>query len=84
MDKLSDSYLIFMATVSGEATGKGFYLYDNKRKASPDPELKKYIESSRSFAGVSVDPKVCMCACACSLNMDASSRDPSSVRYLHG
>eukprot|EP00268_Persea_americana_P031369 TRINITY_DN3050_c0_g2_i3.p1 TRINITY_DN3050_c0_g2~~TRINITY_DN3050_c0_g2_i3.p1 ORF type:complete len:728 (-),score=159.83 TRINITY_DN3050_c0_g2_i3:358-2541(-) len=43
---------------AGEATGKGFYLYDNKRKASPDPELKKYIESSRSFAGVSVDPKL--------------------------
>ncbi|KAK8671150.1 hypothetical protein V6N13_037755 [Hibiscus sabdariffa] len=42
---------------SGEATGKGFYLYDNKRKASPDPELNKYIEQSRSISGVAVDPK---------------------------
>ncbi|KAE8736040.1 Glyoxysomal fatty acid beta-oxidation multifunctional protein MFP-a [Hibiscus syriacus] len=42
---------------SGEATGKGFYLYDNKRKARPDPELNKYIEQSRSISGVAVDPK---------------------------
>ncbi|KAL5983703.1 hypothetical protein ACLOJK_017794 [Asimina triloba] len=42
----------------GEATRKGFYVYDNKRKASPDPEIQKYIEKSRSIAGVSVDPKV--------------------------
>ncbi|OMO98530.1 Crotonase superfamily [Corchorus olitorius] len=42
---------------AGETTRKGFYLYDNKRKASPDPELKKYIEKSRSISGVAVDPK---------------------------
>ncbi|XP_022722446.1 peroxisomal fatty acid beta-oxidation multifunctional protein MFP2-like [Durio zibethinus] len=42
---------------AGEATRKGFYLYDNKRKASPDPELKKYIEKARSISGVAVDPK---------------------------
>ncbi|XP_039048834.1 peroxisomal fatty acid beta-oxidation multifunctional protein MFP2-like [Hibiscus syriacus] len=42
---------------SGEATGKGFYLYDKKRKARPDPELNKYIEQSRSISGVAVDPK---------------------------
>ncbi|KAL4386205.1 hypothetical protein GQ457_09G023850 [Hibiscus cannabinus] len=42
---------------SGEASGKGFYLYDNKRKASPDPKLNKYIEQSRSISGVAVDPK---------------------------
>lgn len=44
--------------VSGEATRKGFYSYDNKRKPSPDPELYKYIEKSRSISGVAVDPKV--------------------------
>ncbi|KAK8619631.1 hypothetical protein V6N13_135913 [Hibiscus sabdariffa] len=42
---------------AGESTGKGFYLYDNKHKASPDLELKMYIEKARSISGVSVDPK---------------------------
>ncbi|XP_008810214.2 glyoxysomal fatty acid beta-oxidation multifunctional protein MFP-a [Phoenix dactylifera] len=39
---------------SGEATRKGFYKYE-KRKASPDPEIKKYIEKSRSMAGITPD-----------------------------
>ncbi|KAK7387916.1 hypothetical protein VNO78_22714 [Psophocarpus tetragonolobus] len=43
---------------AGETTCKGFYLYDDERKASPDPELKNYIEKARSISGVSVDPKV--------------------------
>ncbi|KAL5996179.1 hypothetical protein ACLOJK_026253 [Asimina triloba] len=43
---------------AGEATQKGFYVYDNRRKASPDPELKKYIEKSRSIAGVTADPEL--------------------------
>ncbi|XP_039020728.1 peroxisomal fatty acid beta-oxidation multifunctional protein MFP2-like [Hibiscus syriacus] len=43
---------------AGESTRKGFYLYDNKRKASPDLELKKYIEKARSISGVAVDPKL--------------------------
>ncbi|KAH1091268.1 hypothetical protein J1N35_018525 [Gossypium stocksii] len=42
---------------AGESTRKGFYLYDNRRKASPDPELKMYIEKARSISGVAVDPK---------------------------
>ncbi|KAI4372492.1 hypothetical protein MLD38_010714 [Melastoma candidum] len=41
---------------AGEATRKGFYIYDDKRKASPDPELKKYVEKARSISGVTVDP----------------------------
>lgn len=44
--------------VQGETTRKGFYVYNDKRKASPDPELKKYIEKSREISGISVDPKV--------------------------
>jgi len=44
--------------LTGETTRKGFYLYDDKRKASPDPELKNYIQKARSFTGFSVDPKV--------------------------
>ncbi|KAK7264651.1 hypothetical protein RJT34_32260 [Clitoria ternatea] len=43
---------------AGETTRKGFYLYDDKRKARPDPELKNFIEKSRSISGVSVDPKL--------------------------
>ncbi|GLT32513.1 hypothetical protein SLA2020_071760 [Shorea laevis] len=42
---------------AGETSRKGFYLYDDKRKASPDPELKKYIEKARSISAVSIDPK---------------------------
>ncbi|KAJ0035861.1 hypothetical protein Pint_24493 [Pistacia integerrima] len=40
-----------------EATRKGFYLYDDKGKARPDPELKKYIEKARSVSSVAIDPK---------------------------
>ncbi|KAK7292259.1 hypothetical protein RIF29_08037 [Crotalaria pallida] len=43
---------------AGEATRRGFYLYDDKRKASADPELKNFIEKARSISGVSVDPKL--------------------------
>ena len=50
--------LTFYGTCSGEATRKGFYIYDDKRKASPDPEIKKYIEKSRSMAGSAPDPEV--------------------------
>lgn len=42
----------------GEATRKGFYVYNDKRKASPDPEVKNYIEKARNMSGVSVDPKL--------------------------
>lgn len=45
-------------SVTGEATRKGFYKYDGKRKASPDPELMKYIEKSRNMAGVTPNPEV--------------------------
>lgn len=44
--------------MTGEGTRKGFYKYDEKRKASPDPEIKKYIEKSKSMAGINPDPKV--------------------------
>ncbi|EYU45545.1 hypothetical protein ABFS82_14G008100 [Erythranthe guttata] len=43
---------------AGETTRKGFYVYDEKRKASPDPEIKKYIEKSREISGVTIDPKL--------------------------
>lgn len=43
---------------AGETTRKGFYVYNDKRRASPDPELKKYIEKARSTSGVTIDPKL--------------------------
>ncbi|XP_048235008.1 glyoxysomal fatty acid beta-oxidation multifunctional protein MFP-a [Ricinus communis] len=43
---------------AGESTRKGFYIYDDKRKASPDPELRKYIEKARSISGAAIDPKL--------------------------
>eukprot|EP00271_Cylindrocystis_brebissonii_P012925 TRINITY_DN32437_c0_g1_i1.p1 TRINITY_DN32437_c0_g1~~TRINITY_DN32437_c0_g1_i1.p1 ORF type:complete len:724 (-),score=169.85 TRINITY_DN32437_c0_g1_i1:675-2846(-) len=36
----------------GEKNGKGFYLYDAKRKQQPAPELKDYLERSRKAAGL--------------------------------
>jgi enoyl-CoA hydratase/3-hydroxyacyl-CoA dehydrogenase len=47
-----------MHSVSGETTRKGFYVYNEKIEASPDPELEKYIDKSRSISGVTIDPKV--------------------------
>ncbi|MQM16741.1 hypothetical protein Taro_049700 [Colocasia esculenta] len=43
---------------AGEASRKGFYIYDDKKKARPDPEVNKYIEKSRNLAGVTPDPKL--------------------------
>ncbi|GMP56883.1 hypothetical protein CsSME_00021191 [Camellia sinensis var. sinensis] len=44
---------------AGEATRKGFYVYNDKRKASPDPEIKKKIvQKAREISGVNVDPEV--------------------------
>ncbi|XP_062108728.1 glyoxysomal fatty acid beta-oxidation multifunctional protein MFP-a [Humulus lupulus] len=43
---------------AGETTRKGFYTYGDKRRANPDPELKKYIEKSRNISGVDIDPKL--------------------------
>ncbi|XP_058077096.1 peroxisomal fatty acid beta-oxidation multifunctional protein MFP2-like [Magnolia sinica] len=50
--------IMFEDKRAGEATRKGFYVYDDKRKSSPDPEVKKYIEKSRSIVGITVDPKL--------------------------
>ncbi|GMP56880.1 hypothetical protein CsSME_00021189 [Camellia sinensis var. sinensis] len=43
---------------AGEATHKGFYVYNDKRKASPDPEIKKIVQNAREISGVNVDPKL--------------------------
>ncbi|TVU20971.1 hypothetical protein EJB05_30578 [Eragrostis curvula] len=43
---------------AGEATRKGFYKYEDKRKATPDPDIVKYIEQSRSMAGITPNPEL--------------------------
>ncbi|CAI9118844.1 OLC1v1020471C2 [Oldenlandia corymbosa var. corymbosa] len=43
---------------AGETTRRGFYVYDNKRKANPDAELSKYVQKAREMSGVTVDPKL--------------------------
>ncbi|KAL1803729.1 hypothetical protein DCAR_0935440 [Daucus carota subsp. sativus] len=43
---------------AGESTRRGFYVYNDRRKASPDPEVKKYIEKARSMSGITIDPKL--------------------------
>ncbi|KAL6503365.1 hypothetical protein OROGR_025288 [Orobanche gracilis] len=43
---------------AGETTRRGFYVYDEKRKAGPDPEIKKYVEKARVISGVTIDPKL--------------------------
>ncbi|CAK9136243.1 unnamed protein product [Ilex paraguariensis] len=42
----------------GERNGKGFYVYDGKQIASPDPEVMKYIEKARSISDVTIDSKL--------------------------
>ncbi|RZC62245.1 hypothetical protein C5167_024007 [Papaver somniferum] len=37
---------------------RGLYVYDNKRKARPDPEIAKYIEKAKSMSDAKVDPKL--------------------------
>ncbi|XP_047311340.1 glyoxysomal fatty acid beta-oxidation multifunctional protein MFP-a-like [Impatiens glandulifera] len=43
---------------AGEATRKGFYVYDGKRKASPDPEINKFVQKAREISGAKVDAKL--------------------------
>ena len=37
----------------GEKTGSGFYQYDAKRKAKPDPSLAPIVEASRKVSPLS-------------------------------
>ncbi|KAG6398614.1 hypothetical protein SASPL_140081 [Salvia splendens] len=43
---------------AGETTRRGFYVYDDKRRANPDPEIKKYIEKAKEMSGAAIDPKL--------------------------
>eukprot|EP00250_Pteridium_aquilinum_P001038 c11227_g1_i1 orf=376-2541(-) len=36
----------------GEKTRKGFYTYDERRRAKHDPEVRKYLDKSRSLANI--------------------------------
>ncbi|GMP68693.1 hypothetical protein CsSME_00028230 [Camellia sinensis var. sinensis] len=43
---------------AGEATRKGFYVYNDKRMASLDPEIKKIVQKAREISCVNVNPKL--------------------------
>eukprot|EP01018_Ginkgo_biloba_P027852 Gb_29566 [translate_table: standard] len=55
-DKRAGKYSV-MCIDASEKTRRGFYLYDDKRKARPDPEIMKYVEKSRNMAGLITDGK---------------------------
>ncbi|KAJ8535718.1 hypothetical protein K7X08_023438 [Anisodus acutangulus] len=42
----------------GESTCQGFYTYNDKGEASPDPEVSTYIEMARSMSGITIKSKV--------------------------
>ncbi|MCE2055900.1 hypothetical protein HAX54_043714 [Datura stramonium] len=42
----------------GESTFQGFYTYNDKGEASPDPEISKYIEMARSMSGITIKSKL--------------------------
>lgn len=44
--------------LAGEQNGKGFYVYDDKRKARPAPEVKDFIKQSQEDAGIMPNGKV--------------------------
>jgi enoyl-CoA hydratase/3-hydroxyacyl-CoA dehydrogenase len=44
--------------MAGEQNGKGFYLYDEKRKARPAPEIKDIIKGSQADSGIMPNGKV--------------------------
>ena len=41
-----------MAFFPGESTRMGFYIYDDNRQASTNPDIMKHIERARSISGV--------------------------------
>lgn len=44
--------------LAGEQNGKGFYLYDEKRKARPTPEIKDFVKESQAESGIMPNGKV--------------------------
>ncbi|XP_055829900.1 glyoxysomal fatty acid beta-oxidation multifunctional protein MFP-a-like isoform X2 [Solanum dulcamara] len=42
----------------GKSTCQGFYTYNDKGEASPDPEISKYVEMARSMSGITIKSKL--------------------------
>ncbi|XP_042381148.1 peroxisomal fatty acid beta-oxidation multifunctional protein MFP2-like isoform X1 [Zingiber officinale] len=42
----------------GKANGNGFYKYDEKKEAIPDPEIVKYINNSKNMISVTPNPQL--------------------------
>ncbi|KAH0660370.1 hypothetical protein KY289_029118 [Solanum tuberosum] len=43
---------------AGKYTCQGFYTYNDKEEASPNPEISKYIEMARSMSGITIKSKL--------------------------
>ncbi|CAL4895620.1 unnamed protein product [Urochloa decumbens] len=43
---------------TGKASKRGFYMYEGRRKAIPDPDTMTYVDKLRSMAGSSTDPEL--------------------------
>lgn len=43
---------------AGKYTCQGFYTYNDKEEASPDPEISKYIEMARNMSGITIKSKL--------------------------
>lgn len=72
--------------IAGEKSGKGFYLYDAKRRMRPDPEIKEFVEQSRKFAELMPDGKVgLLLACHwCSQRKTSASMLLNNLALLSG
>jgi enoyl-CoA hydratase/3-hydroxyacyl-CoA dehydrogenase len=44
--------------LTGQKTGKGIYQYDEKRRAKPDPEIRKYVQKAQEIANIMPGGKV--------------------------
>ncbi|XP_015079708.1 glyoxysomal fatty acid beta-oxidation multifunctional protein MFP-a-like isoform X1 [Solanum pennellii] len=42
----------------GKYSCQGFYTYNDKEEASPDPEISKYVEMARSMSGITIRSKL--------------------------
>uniref|UniRef100_K3YDX5 3-hydroxyacyl-CoA dehydrogenase n=1 Tax=Setaria italica TaxID=4555 RepID=K3YDX5_SETIT len=56
-DRVYKSMLVPLM-IEDKWTGLGFYMYEGRRKAIPDPDTMKYVEKLRSMAGASTDPEL--------------------------
>lgn len=53
-----DIFIMVFCSLQGESNHKGFYAYDNKYKAHPDPKILRYIKIARNKYSGTINSKV--------------------------